>query len=136
MLKTSNDLLEWLGLKVGDRIRINDNPTIYIVEKNECDYPFVRNKDEKIRYEVTYLLNRKVEILPSPEMVGNLKCKGECSTCPIRAIWCSNSKGKVGKTLYEILENWKNTHSVFFDRNIYEVLLKRLNKEVSDEEET
>ena len=130
MLKTSKDLMEWLGLQVGDRIRINDKPDNYIVELNECGIPCVKDKYAKIRFEMTYLINRKIEILPRPKRVGDLKCeKCSCATCPLRAINCGNIATSVEKTLYQILEKSSREYK---DQEIYDLLKARLDKEVEE----
>lgn len=127
---TSEDLMEWLGLQVGDEIRINDKPDNYIVELNECGIPCVKDKYTKIRFEMTYLINRKVEILPRPKRVGDLKCSYDdtlnCSKCPLFVL-CHASREYDNKRLYEVLDNWFESSK---DQEIYYLLKTRLDKEV------
>ena len=133
MLKTSKDLMEWLGLQVGDRIRINDKPDNYIVELNECGIPCVKDKYTKIRFEMTYLINRKIEILPRPKRIGDLKCSDEieCKQCPLRMSNCTSTKNS---TLYKLLEEIKGIalSGDYFDQEIYDLLKTRLDKGVEE----
>lgn len=132
MLKTSKDLMEWLGLQVGDRIRINDKPDNYIVELNECGIPCVKDKYTKIRFEMTYLINRKIEILPRPKKVGQLTCREikDCRTCPLWWICFIKiqAKDEMKTSLYEMLESF-----VVTDQEIHDLLKARLDKEVVEE---
>lgn len=134
MIKTSKEFMEWLGLKVGDKIRINDKPDNYIIELNECSIPCVKDEYTKIRFEMTYLINRKVEILPQPKRVGNLKCSNEigCIECPLK-ILCSRDllDFRFVGSLYSILEKFKEDETCF-DQEIYDILKARLDKEVEE----
>lgn len=126
---TSEDLMKAMGLQVGDRIRINDKPDNYFVELNECGIPCVKDEYTKNRFEMKYLIDRKIEILPRPKRVGDLKC-GECgcNSCPIRAICVDDL---TDDTLYNKLEL---AHKYAKDQEIYDLLKARLDKEVLENE--
>ena len=131
MKLTSEDLMKAMGLQVGDRIRINDKPDNYIVELNECGIPCVKDEHLGIRFEMTYLIDRKVEILPRPKRVGQLTCREikDCRTCPLWWICFIKIKAKdeMETSLYEMLESF-----VVTDQEIHDLLKTRLDKEVEE----
>lgn len=133
MLKTSKDLMEWFGLKVGDKIRINDKEDIYIVKLNEYDEPICQDEYTKIKFPMTYLINRKVEILPRPKRVGDKFCiEMECKQCPLRSIACDKDVIDIEDyDLYSILDGYLKRE---LDQEIYDLLKARLDKEIKQDE--
>lgn len=128
---TTDNLMKAMGLQVGDRIKINDKLDIYVIELNECLIPVVTDSYLKIKHDIKYLIDRKIEILPKPKRVGDLKCtEQECRTCPIRFI-CQEDR-PINNTLYFNLELYKNDQSIHYDQEIYDLLKARLDKEVKE----
>ena len=125
MKMTSKEFMEWLGLKVGDRVafKYGIDKVIFKVNENELEY-------ENGTLPLFNLLNREIEILPQPKRVGDLKC-GECScsTCPLRAIGCRNVVTSTTSTLYYILDKYFKEYK---DQEIYDLLKARLDKEVKE----
>lgn len=130
---TSEDLMNAMGLAVGDRVKVtlvSGKLKIYEVVKstdslNEEKVCLTENKS------LSYLLNIDFEILPRPKTVGDLKCGqfNTCETCPLQFICnlyvCSFNEDN---SLYNIL-----TKIDVYDQEIYDLLKNRLDKEVVEE---
>lgn len=136
---TSEDLMKAMGLKVGDRVKVNMEPNTATFEVRDdftllrLDYKFITNARKS--YSLLNLLWTDYEILPQPKCIGDLKCTHyihDCFRCPIRSI-CSGSVGELNNesTLYQHLESYKDTN-VYFDQEIYEILKTRLDKGVKE----
>ena len=136
MIKTSKELMEWLGLQVGDRVKVNFTSNMFqedliyeVVDDkifvNQIHLKVVNTKDF-IMIDLNYLVNIDFEILPRPKRVGDLKCKGfgNCGGCPLYWLSCDYSNGG---NLYEALEDWFENSK---DQEIYDLLKARLDKEV------
>lgn len=134
---TSEDLMKAMGLAVGDRIKA-PNGVIYEVVSEVVDYANVIGLINKGKYEDNYfplkmlVCDEDFEILPKLKKVGELNCKEyrkeRCNSCPIRVLCvddCTNN------TLYNKLEL---AHKYGKDQEIYDILKKRLDKEVEDNE--
>ena len=146
MKKTHKDLLEWLGLKVGDVIRFNDSPNKWIVANEEyitLDPKVDRYIDGVFKrvdqLPITHLIEMEFNILPKPERVGDLKCgeiseNKECSKCPLRSICATLSTGRK-TTLYEMLEIYKLDKGSYLDQEIYDLLKARLDREVKENDD-
>lgn len=130
MLKTSKEFMEWLGLQVGDRIKISveNNEFIYEIRLNAENKPYLLNEQNLINCgDVHSLIDMDFEILPRPKRVGDLKCMidiNDCKKCPLYAV-CEESYVE-GITLYEELQYT----SAIVDQEIYDLLKDRLDKEV------
>lgn len=124
MLRTQEEFLEWLGLKLGDRIEISTEYKVIKIDK--CYY--VQNHYNL--HPISYLIGKEFIKLPAVKRVGNLKCDTDikyCRKCPIRWL-CDNhyTNPKTRDTsLFEILENLDIT-----DAEVYEIFKKRLDKVV------
>ena len=139
MRKTHKDLLEWLGLKVGDVIRFNDSPNKWTVANEE--YIALDPKVDRYIYgngaklvdelPTESLIEMEFNILPKPERVGDLICTTQikCNKCPLK-ILCDSDYIDIMyvDTLYNILELFKKNEN--FDQEIYNFLKARLDKEV------
>ena len=140
MKKTHKDLLEWLGLKVGDEIRFNDSPNKWIVNETHLELdPKVDRYIEggfKIvdQFPIIHLIEMEFNILPKPKRVGDLKCKElGCIACPLRVLSYCGKRKEQGDTLYKILNYWNNEYPNF-DQEIHDLLKARLDKEVLEDE--
>ena len=115
---TSEDLMKAMGLQVGDTI-ILDGKT----------HTFTTKKDGTLicKNVLKQLIDQDFEILPRPKRVGDLKCEdfNECAKCPFKYYHVAGHYKE--QTLYEILKDWLNKTE---DQEIYELLKKRLDKEV------
>lgn len=157
MLKTSKDFMEWLGLQVGDKVKIADDIyKLYLTDLGNYYLNCTKYDEETKMYstkdmELIDLLDKDVEILPRPKRVGDLKCGfkkelggiGSCATCPVRIICghytCRDELG-AGDSLYEYLETYKTKIKEEyegedyndFDQEIYDLLKARLDKEVKE----
>lgn len=126
MKKTSKEFLEWLGLQVGDRVKVNNR--YYTIEINELSGLPYMLQDEKYFY-IQHLVDKDFEILPKPKKVGDLKCEEikDCRTCPLW--WLCfikiNEKDEMRTSLYEMLESFE-----IKDKEVYDLFNARLDKEV------
>lgn len=125
---TSEDLIKAMGLQVGDRIRINDGNIFKVISDDT-----IQSIESEYCTCLSYIIDHKYEILPRPKRVGDLKCEElGCMTCPLRILsHCGKSKGQEDN-LYKILNYWNNEYPNF-DQEIYDLLKKRLDKEVVEE---
>ena len=131
---TSEDLMKAMGLKVGDRVKVNDKGLMATFEVTN-NYGLFRLDNVEIRnartgYELYDIFGLDFEILPKPKKVGELKCgEFKCNECPLRTIRCGKDETDIGDfSLYYILESV--LLGVEFDQEIYDLLKARLDKEV------
>ena len=100
------------------------------------DYENKENKDKITEYydlrdqedfyiRLTEIINQDYEILPRKKKVGDLICKElNCVNCPFYKFPC---EGKISDDLYTILfNNYKD------DKEIYDILKTRLDKEIEE----
>ncbi len=116
-------LAKALGLKVGDRIKYGE--ANFILNQN-----YVLHNEEK-GYDVSMLdlIDDDFEILPPKKKVGELRCCDfTCENCPLAIINCLCDKPS--DSLYKVLSTINEIHQ---DQEIYDVIKKRLDKEVNDE---
>ena len=131
---TSEDLMKAMGLAVGDRIKVKtyDNfeevfETYEVMQKAGDTY--LQSIDCGFIDSFAYLIDQDFEILPRPKRVGDLKCEElDCRNCPIRVI-CLEDR-HISNSLYFNLELYNNDQCINFDQEIYDILKKRLDKEV------
>lgn len=139
MKKTNKELLQFFGLKVGDKIKVEGYyyPFVIVEENGKI---FAKRKINYL-YSWNYydvgtlpdvLLNRDYEII-KPKKIGELICDGMlCRKCPLRAIECDAK----GKTLYEALEKYLNSFNVPlkpFEKAFIDALKVELDKDVEVE---
>lgn len=131
---TSEDLMKAMGLKVGDRVKVNMETNTATFEVRDdftllrLDYKFITNARKS--YSLLNLLETNYEILPQPKRVGDLKCDGKCSCCPIRVVCNVLAHSDMDCTLYERLEKYTDVFKFYLDKEIYDLLKARLDKEV------
>ena len=115
---TSEDLAKILGIKIGDKIRFSNGEIADVVEDYQLDFPW--------RMGFSILLNNEFEILPQKKKVGELLCKDlDCARCTLNRLNCAICGGD--SNLYGHLEGW---YEKFQDKEIYDILKARLDKEV------
>ena len=126
---TSEDLMKYMGLQVGDRIKVTfKDDTIEEYEIIKYDNGNIILHDDFHGYDdhVGYLLDNEIEILPRPKRVGELKCNDiSCTQCPLKCM----CMGNFGTNLYDNLEHYKDEQEIF-DQEIYDLLKTRLDKVV------
>ena len=124
---TRKVLIEAMGLKPGDKITAKNGRKIFTIND---DYHLVSNDGWK--YSPYIMMDVEFEIVPPIKKVGEQLCnKIECDsdTCPLYSINCS-LESKDDPSLYDVLEAW---HKKYKDKEIYNILKSRLDKEVNDE---
>lgn len=135
---TSENLMEAMGLSIGDRVKVklgigldffNDSKN-YVVEifKDTTGIIMIKN-DKNQSIFLTSLIGYDFEILPRPKRVGDLKCDDfECCDCPIGFL-CDYKIPKYAEnkepTLYQMFEYYNVT-----DQEIHDLLKARLDKVV------
>ncbi len=143
MKKTNEEILQFYGLKVGDKIKVDGYyyPFVIVEENGKI---FAKRKINYL-YSWDYynvgtfndvLLNRDYEIITPKKKIGDMKCSEiKCSKCPLRAIDCDAK----GKTLYEALENYKKYLNSFngslkpFEKALIGAIKVELDKDVEVE---
>lgn len=121
---TYEDLAKAMGLKVGDRIKWSGQ--IYTLNS---DFYVFNEKNKSIEVRLSRLIDYDFEILPPKKKVGELRCNDfTCGTCPFNLINCDGRKS-TRETLYDILKRY-NVH--YKDQEIYDIMKKRLDKEVEE----
>ena len=115
---TRKDLANAMGLKPGDKIKLNNGEIAKVTEDYNLDfYP--------LKASFYVIIDEDYEILPIKKQVGDLFCdEVECTKCPLRAGYC---RGLAHDSLYENLEQ---TFAEIEDKEIYNILKSRLDKEV------
>ena len=134
---TSEDLMKAMRLAIGDRIsavNANNDPTIYnIVEISGSIF----YEKEGNAYSLFNLIGRDFEILPKPKRVGDLNGYdyGKCINCPLRLFSYCGDYCDGNLSLYKVLEEATDyvKRKGLFDQEIYDLLKKRLDKEVVEE---
>lgn len=117
---TSKDLAQAMGLKPGDKIKLNNGEIAKVTEDYDLDfYP--------LKASFYVIIDEDYEILPRKKKIGDLICEDVvCVKCPLRAGYC---KGLAHDSLYDNLEQ---TFAEIEDKEIYTILKARLDKEVEE----
>ena len=109
MKKTNVELLQFFGLKVGDKVKIKGfAKSFVIVEENGKIFAKRENCLSSWDYYdigplTDVLLNCDYKIITPKKKLGEMKCDEMlCRKCPLRAISCSYNND----TLYEQLEKY------------------------------
>ena len=137
MKKTNEELLQFYGLKVGDKVKVSGYYyTFVIVEENGKIFA----KRENCLYSWDYtsvLLNCEYEIVKHKKKIGELTCDEMlCRKCPLRAVDCDITSSR---TLYESLEKYIEDLNSFdsslkpFEKAFIDALKVELDKEVEVE---
>lgn len=113
------DIAKAMGLKAGDTIKAYN-----MILKVNRNYFLI--DEEGHTYSIVNLIGQDFEIVKQKK-VGGLICEDvDCKSCPLSGC-CSAS---LSKSLFNNLEVWyKDRH----DKEIYDILKARLDKEVEDE---
>lgn len=149
MKKTNEEILDFLGLKVGDIIKIIDrhgDGDIAFWEIHRIEFSnghlylhfisdSVDGKDcVNSLFDFEDLLTNEYEIV-TLKRVGDMKCGKknpidiDCSTCPLRPLHCTGSHG-YENTLYEMLDNMYTNVFMSKDSPTYKAFKAELDKEV------
>ena len=121
---TSKDLAQAMGLKPGDKVKFDNGEIAKVTEDYELDfYPW--------KASLCVLVDEEIEISPRKKKIGEQLCiEIDCESCPLRAGYCG---GLAHDSLYENLEQ---TFAEIEDKEIYNILKSRLDKEVNNENES
>lgn len=113
---TTGDLLKAMELSIGDKIRLND--IVYTI--TTIDNKLICKSDTTTKKLTAFIDTDYVKL----STVGDTICTEQCAKCPLYSICMCN---EYGNTLYEVLESYQIKGH---DKEIYDVLINRLNKEV------
>ena len=136
MKKTTKEYLKFLGLKVGDKIKIKDQPNreYEIVSGTGNEFSLIRRESHllgavMVNISLDYLLDKEYEIVEKPTKLGEMRCtEKECQECPLRMLDCLLDKiGKV--TLYEMLDEVCEYREISKESNIYKAFKEMLDSE-------
>ncbi len=121
-------LLDGLGLKVGDKIKVKyflRFETLEIEEETNCYSLLGKNGDDECRYGITILVGEDFEKVKEPKRYKDMKCDElDCMKCPLAHIsgFCKC------RTPQEKLD------SLELDPEEREFYQKRINREYKEEE--
>ena len=143
MKKTDEDLLEFFGLKVGDKIKVEGfiNPFVifedrgiqYVEEIGYKGYKGICTSWDIIDF-IHKLIGNDYEIIKPKKKLGELKCSdvNRCRNCPLGLIhcWCVSNK-----TLYENLKIKTNATLPLkpFEKTFIDAIKAELDKDVEEE---
>ena len=140
MKKTDEDLLEFFGLKVGDKIKVDGYyyPFVIFVKDGEI---FAKRENCLSSWDyyntailTDVLLNCEYEIITPKKKLGEMKCEEMlCKNCPLRAVNCDIDSS----TLYEVLETYEKDLNSFstlkpFEKALFDAIKAELDKEVEE----
>ena len=138
MKKTNEELLQFFGLKVGDKVKVSGYYyTFVIVEEDGEIFAKRENGLSSWNYYNTWtltdvLLNCDYEIV-KPKKIGEMKCSEmACKDCPLRTIDCDINS----RTLYDALEKYIEDLNSFdsslkpFERAFIDAIKVELDKEI------
>ena len=115
---TSKQLAGTLGVKIGDKIKVSD--MVYEVTRD-----YVLKDDENYYWGLFLLIDEEYEIVKPKKKVGDTICREICCyNCPLKMLDCPDNNNR---TLFEKLEM---VHEEYNDKEIYDILKARLDKEV------
>lgn len=132
---TSEDLMKAMGLRVGDKIKIDLDYTFEIVQNEKIIS--LERLGEGYYTDLEFLVDTEFEILPRPKRVGDLKCEYyvNCDDgCPLCWLCTHYDRNMLSKeiredfNLYDIL----NAHDFDFADEIHNLLKARLDKVVEE----
>ena len=140
MKKTNEELLQFFGLKIGDKIKVDgyyhpfvigeENGKIFAKRENclsSWDYYDVGTLTD-------VLLNCDYEVIAPKKKLGEMKCEEMlCKNCPLRAVNCDIDSS----TLYEVLETYEKDLNSFstlkpFEKALFDAIKAELDKEVEE----
>lgn len=113
---TTNDLLKAMNLSIGDKIKLND--IVYTI--TTIDNKIICKSDTTTKKLSAFVDTDYTKL----STVGDTMCEGDCEKCPLYAICVCD---EYGDTLYNILDSYEIAR---YDKEMYDMLIKRLNKEI------
>lgn len=119
---TSEDLAKAMGLRVGDKIKLKNGEIAEVIE----DYDLWFESSEFKRHGLYTIIGQNFEIVRTKKKVGEQLCRAiECQYCPLSGC-CRNVQNR------SLLTNLKFWNDRYNDKEIYDILKARLDKEVEE----
>lgn len=141
MKKTNEELLEFFGLKVGDKVKVDGYyyPFVIVEENGKISAKRENSLSSWDYYDIgkltNVLLKNEYDFVKPKKKIGDIKCDEiSCRKCPLRAIDCTAK----GKTLYEALEKYREYLNGFggslepLEKTIIASIKAELDKEVEE----
>ena len=148
MKKASNELLQFFGLKIGDKIKVEGfiNPFVILEESGTQYFEEIGYKGYKgictswdIIDFIHKLLGNEYEIIPPKKKIGEIKCDEMlCKNCPLRTVNCDIVNCDIdSSTLYEVLEKYEKDLNFYnplkpFEKALIGALKAELEKDVEE----
>lgn len=118
---TSEDLAKLLGIKIGDKIINSKGEVADVIEGYILDF-------HPWRIGLYIIIDEEFEIVRPKKKLGEKLCEEiGCDECPLLRLNCPMQV--VESSLYEILKDW---YEINKDKEIYNILKARLDKEVEE----
>lgn len=147
MKKTNEELLQFFGLKVGDKVKVKGYYYPFVIDEENGKIFAKREKflSSWDYYDIGKLTNIllndegdtdfEYEVVKPKKKIGEMKCDEMlCRKCPLRAIDCDDE----AKTLYEALEIYRKHLNNYngslepFEKTIIDAIKVELDKEVQE----
>lgn len=133
MTENVRKVFNMLGVEPNERFKSYDREGIIVdgvayLDEELIGYQIVTGEETYVEDLLSNILNGLFTIikLPKKKHVGDLQCEdADCKDCPLYAIHCFPANDN----LYNILEKWLE---VYEDKELYEILKARLDKEVEE----
>lgn len=132
MQKTSKELAEFYGIKVGDKVMVHygscSHETFKVIMDDATNEITLTSSAGGI-YSPIFIGHLEYEVIKPKKKYGDLKCKdfNRCSSCPLRALSCKDVVA--ANTLYGILEESCIVHGYNTNHPIYKTFKAELDKE-------
>ena len=135
MKKTNEQVLKFLGLQGGDKVRVEGYATYFVIviEDGEICVEEISNYVDLwgfLNFTSMLIAGYDYEIITPKKKIGDMKCEETlCKNCPLRAIDCDITSS----TLYEVLEKYLNSFNVPlkpYEKTFIDALKKELDKDV------
>ena len=133
MRKTNKELLDFFGLKFGDKIKIElfENEVFEVIDD---DFEDVRLKSSGgCRYFLSSLTNKEYEVIKPKKKIGEIRCcdHDDCEDCPLTLFECERcGYWDANWSLYKILNEACASTGMNADHPIYKAFRSELDKEV------
>ena len=140
MKKTNVELLQFFGLKIGDKIKVDgyyypfvigeENGKIFAKRENSlssCDYYDIGKLTD-------VLLNCEYEIV-KPKKIGEMKCSEmACKDCPLRTIDCDINSRTLNEALEIFIEDLNSFNSSLkpFEKALIDAIKVELDRNMNE----
>ncbi len=141
MKKTNKEILDFFGLKVGDKVRVDGYyyPFVIFVKDGEIFAKRENCLSSWDYYDVgtltDVLLNCEYEIIKHKKKIGEMKCSEmACKDCPLRIIDCDINSRTLNEALEIYIEDLNSFNSSLkpFEKALIDAIKVELDRDVKE----